>query len=315
MLPTINDRFSDFVAPAKSVRSGWFILLGVVLIILFYMEFMYALLFLVSLAIGNGDTVNLKFNSVMNLISSQDTPLAMVVTLSTFIGMLAAVLLTTAVLRDRSPFTLIGKGPVLRNMFFSAAILASLIMTGTIIMHLYFNMKPNLPVTTWLVWLPIALPLLFIQISAEELIFRGFLQQELAARYANPVMWLFLPSLVFGVLHWDPEGFGDNAWLIVVGTTLFGMFAADITARTGNLGAAIGLHFVNNFFALFITSIDGPMTGLSLYLTPFGADNHEQMRIMLLWDIGLVTLAYGIYLAVIHLKRRGRLHSRRANPM
>ncbi len=299
-----NHKFDTFVAPAKAHKSGWLLVLGMVLIVLFYLEFMYLIVFLFSLVFGFGDTIPAKFGWVMRLLATQDTPLAMVATLTTFIGMLGSVLLTAWVLRDRSPRSLLGKGPILRNMFIAGGILAALLLSGTVVMHQFLDMQPNLPLLTWLKWLPVALPLLFIQISAEELIFRGYLQQELAARYPGPMIWMLVPSLVFGALHWDSEQFGPNAWLLVVGTTLFGLFAADVTARTGNLGAAIGLHFVNNFFALFVTSIDGSMTGLSLFLTPFTPDNHAALRIVLLWDIGLVALAYGVYLAVMHLKRR-----------
>ncbi len=298
------DKFDSFVAPAKSPKSGWFLVLGLVLIVIFYLEFMYLIIFLLSFAIGVGDTLTAKFGWVMRLLASQDTPLAMVATLATFIGMAGSVLLTTRVLRERSPFGLLGKGPIFRNMLISGGILALMLTFSTIMAHLFFDMRPNLPLAVWFKWLPVALPLLFVQITAEELIFRGYLQQELAARYSSPKIWLLVPSLVFGALHWDTEQFGQNAWLLVVGTTLFGVFAADITARTGNLGAAIGLHFVNNFFALFVTAIDGSMTGLGLYLTPFTPDNHDLMRMLLLWDIGLVALAYGVYLAVIRLKRR-----------
>jgi membrane protease YdiL (CAAX protease family) len=310
-----NDRFDAFVTPAKARKSGWFLVLGLVLIVIFYLEFMYLIIFLLSCFIGVGETLTTKFGWIMRLLASRDTPLAMVATLSTFVGMIGSVLLTAWILRERSPLSLLGKGPVLRNMLISGSILALLLTFSTLVAHLFFDMQPNLPLTIWFKWLPIALPLLFIQITAEELIFRGYLQQELAARYSSPKIWMLVPSLVFGALHWDTEQFGPNAWLLVVGTTLFGLFAADITARTGNLGAAIGLHFANNFFALFITTIDGSMTGLGLYLTPFTPENHDLMRMLLLWDIGLVAIAYGVYLAVIRLKRRRRLHSGRADLM
>lgn len=308
MLSLKNRKFDTFVAPARAHKSGWFLILGLVLIVLFYLEFMYLIVFLLSLTIGVGDTLIGKVGWIMVLLSKQDTPLAMVTTLATFIGMIGAVLLTARVLRDRSPLSLLGRGPILRNMLIAGGILAVLILSGTFFMHQFFDIRPNLPLSTWVKWLPLTLPLLFIQISAEELIFRGFLQQELAARFPSPMIWLLVPSLVFGALHWDTEQFGPNAWLLVAGTALFGLFAADVTARTGNLGAAIGLHFVNNFFALFITAIDGSMTGLSLFLTPFTPDNHTALRMVLLWDIGLIALAYAVYLAVMRLKRRRRLH-------
>ena len=46
---------------------------------------------------------------------------------------------------------------------------------------------------------------------------------------------------------------------------LFGLAAADLTARTGNLGAAVGLHFANNASAVLMVGIKGNLGGLALY--------------------------------------------------
>jgi uncharacterized protein len=43
----------------------------------------------------------------------------------------------------------------------------------------------------------------------------------------------------------------------------FGLIAADLTARTGSIGAAWGFHFANNTMAITILATDGTITGLS----------------------------------------------------
>ncbi len=301
MFPQMNDRFEAFVAPAKTQRSGWYLVLGLCLIVLFYFEFTFLIILVVSLFLGE----SIGFADTMMMLAKADTPILVMLTLSTFLGMAGAVTLTATVLRDRSPVSLIGHGAIFRNMLIAGAVLAAIAGIGTFFSLRFYEMVPNLPFWDWMKWMPLALPLLFVQISAEELIFRGYLQQELGARYSSPLIWILVPSLVFGALHWDTETFGDNAILIVIGTTLFGIFAADVTARTGNIGAAIGLHFTNNFFALFITSMQGDMTGMSLYLTPFDASNQDAVRTLLFWDIGSILSAYIIYLVVIRLKRDG----------
>ncbi len=77
-----------------------------------------------------------------------------------------------------------------------------------------------------------------------------------------------LPALAFGALHYDPASAGANAPWIVASATLFGLVAADLTRVTGSIGAAWGFHFVNNASAILLLSIDGSLSGLSLWTTP-----------------------------------------------
>ncbi len=52
--------------------------------------------------------------------------------------------------------------------------------------------------------------------------------------------------------------------------TCLGLACADLTARTGTIGAAVGLHVSNNLFALTYVGIqDWPATGLMLFLYPY----------------------------------------------
>ena len=93
-----------------------------------------------------------------------------------------------------------------------------------------------------------------VQISAEELAFRGYLMQGLAARFRARAVWWGLPALLFGLMHWNPATFGPNAWLVVLTAGLIGLilamsppapatFAGDGAAfRQQRHGAAAGRH-------------------------------------------------------------------------
>ncbi|MEM0945682.1 MAG: CPBP family intramembrane glutamic endopeptidase, partial [Pseudomonadota bacterium] len=72
--------------------------------------------------------------------------------------------------------------------------------------------------TDWGLLLVPLLALVVVQAGGEELIFRGYLQQQLAARSRNPLIWLVLPSILFWLLH--PIGIG-----YVFSTFLFAMAA------------------------------------------------------------------------------------------
>ena len=79
-----------------------------------------------------------------------------------------------------------------------------------------------------------------------------------------------VPALAFGLVHLDPfAARGAELWAIVGGAAVFGLLAADLTAVTGSLGAAWGVHFANNLVAIGVLSTKGTITGLSLYVTPY----------------------------------------------
>ena len=137
----------------------------------------------------------------------------------------------------------------------------------------------------WLALLPLALPLVFVQISAEELAFRGYLQSQLAARFDHPAVWLCLPALIFAGMHYDPATAGGNAPAYVLSAFVFGIAAADLTARCGNLGPALALHFFINVSALLVTAPQGYNNGLALQLFPFSLDDTQARAVWLPYDM------------------------------
>lgn len=142
----------------------------------------------------------------------------------------------------------------------------------------------GLDAAVWLRLLPFACLALLIQVTAEEAVFRGYLLQQLGARFRARWAWLVLPSVVFGALHYAPGTYGPHALPIVALTTLYGLALADLTARAGNLGPAIALHFANNFSALLLVSLQEPeplLGSLALYLMPM---TDKAMGLMLLSD-------------------------------
>ena len=125
------------------------------------------------------------------------------------------------------------------------------------------------PLGSWAAFLPFALVTLLIQVGTEEMFFRGYLQQQFACVSSSKWAWMIVPSVMFGGLHYfNGNGTGDGLVWAIWATSL-GIACADLTARTGNLGAAIGLHLANNLFALMLVAIDGwPSSGLALFLLP-----------------------------------------------
>lgn len=123
---------------------------------------------------------------------------------------------------------------------------------------------------TWLAWIPVALVAITIQAGTEEVVYRGYLQQQLAVLSPRPIIWMGVPSVLFGLAHYF-NGFGPAEGVLwAIWATFLGLSCADLTARTGNIGAAVGLHAANNLFAALIIGIeDWPASGLALFLYPY----------------------------------------------
>ena len=217
-----------------------------------------------------------------NGIDDATTPWGALVNLFAFALLIMALGLTMAAMHQRRWTQAIGPfGPALAQGRRVLLVLAALYaMIALIPMPESFAIQPNLSVRTWLTFLPLALLGLLIQVSAEELIFRGYLQSQLAARFSHPLIWMVLPSALFGMLHYQPALLGDAAWLVVLWATLFGLAAADLTARSGTLGPAIALHLINNFSAILLIAPQDNFDGLALSTYPFGPDDIE---ILLAW--------------------------------
>lgn len=120
-------------------------------------------------------------------------------------------------------------------------------------------------------WALLILPLAFfafIQTSAEELLFRGYLQRGLAYRFRTPLAWAVLPTIVFTALHWNPASpLGMNIGVfIAIGA--FSSLLALLVYTTGNLGAAMGAHLGNNLVGFGLVSHDQTLGGLALFQAP-----------------------------------------------
>jgi len=248
--------FEDFIAPARHYPEIWRILLGVVVAVIVYLTP------ILLIFIGIGLFFPALVFEVQSALQTPDTPRAMLVLLATFFFMGLGAVMAAAIHR-RGLASLIGPfRPACRS--FSRTVLrvgAIFLVTGFIVsLFIAEDPTPHLPLTKWLSYLPLALPLLLVQTGAEELLFRGYLMQALAARFKSAII----------------------------------LVAADLTRITGNLGAAIGFHFTNNFFALFLVSVQGEMSGLSLYTAPFTMQDVETLIPLILVDMATVLLAWAV---------------------
>ncbi|MEX0351036.1 MAG: lysostaphin resistance A-like protein [Paracoccaceae bacterium] len=276
----------SLVASCRPRRAIWRILLGLVIVAL-TLFVGYSVVLRMLTATGSDELV-------LSFITG-DTQFGMLMLLACFGFMTLGVVLAARQLQRRGLQSVTGAYPLMARQFWQVLRLLVLLTLVVFLLPPYgFDapLEPNLTLGAWLVLLPLALLAVLIQVSAEEILFRGYLQQSLAARFRSPLVWMFVPSILFAFGHYSPDQAGENALLVVGLTGLFGLLMADITARSGTLGPAIALHFTNNVIALLIVGFPDMLSGLALYLTPFDMSDTGALRLWLLVDLIMMVCAW-----------------------
>ena len=218
-----------------------------------------------------------------------------VILLGGFLTLSIAVFLVVLTLHRRPIGTIFGPIVLVIPQFVRVCIGMLLLLAVVSILPPWGYGEPlivNVALGKWLAILPLTLLVVLIQTSAEEILFRGYLQQQLAARFNSPLVWMLIPSAVFAILHYDPIAAGESAIIMVIWAFVFGLVMADLTARSGSLGPAMAVHFINNVSALLIVSLPGQLDGAALYVLPFGMDDVEQMRAWLPVDFVLICISW-----------------------
>jgi membrane protease YdiL (CAAX protease family) len=296
MPPFFTPAFDAFVAPARLRPQIWRLIVGGVVIFVIYVASVLALLGLHYLARGANETAIL-IGRLLNAV----TPFPTLFLLATFGGLVLGVALAGRLVQRRPAASLFGRAPrVLRDFVLAAACVAVVYAVLLTPWLFVWEAEPNLDPWLWLRLLPLSVALVLLQTLAEELVFRGYLLQGLAARFRQPLVWFLLPALCFGLLHYDPRVNGANTWAVIAVVTLFGLIAADLTRRTGSIGAAWGLHFGNNSVALLVLATQGAIPGLALYRTPYAAADPTVAGMML----GDVLAMLAVWLLVVRLTAR-----------
>ncbi|TNF21829.1 MAG: CPBP family intramembrane metalloprotease [Rhodobacteraceae bacterium] len=212
------------------------------------------------------------------------------------VGLLAAaVAIAVVALHSRAPRTLLGDPAQALRDFRRVLGPMALLLALTGALQVLLTDSPALPmrdIGSWLVLLPFGLAAVLIQAGSEEIVFRGYLQQQLAARFAWPPLWLGLPSALFAAVHHAPAIYGDNALAIVLWAGVFGVAMGDLTARSGTPGAAIAVHFAMNAWSILAVALPGPLVGLALYVLPFGASDEAAIRALLPLEFAHIALGW-----------------------
>ena len=256
----MNAQFASFVDPARQYNDLWRVLVTILAFLVLYAVFTFFFFMGLSFVLGAEDQANI-------IDGSFDTPVSMLVLLASFAFWVLALLIPLRLFHKRGLSSLLGAGPKRLAIAFGIGVLVYgiLLFVIGILQNDAPELASNIEPSVWVYYLIPGLILLLIQVSAEELLFRGYLQQQIAARFNSVPLALILPSILFGLGHFSMKNGIEQALMLVCITALLGLILAEVTRRTGNLGAAIGIHFLNNLSGMFFVSYQDFAGGLALY--------------------------------------------------
>ncbi len=199
------------------------------------------------------------------------TPPGVATALASFLGMSGGVFLAVKFVDRRPLGTVLGAERRLAWRDFWRGLTAALIASALGEVATYFVdpslRRSTIGVAAWLLWLGPLTLLLFIQISAEELMFRGYLMQSLAARFRSPFVWALIPIVLFTILHWDGRSPPSMRAAMLLSIGAFAVLATVLVVRTGNLGAGMGAHLGLNAVGILFVSHMSWLSGGALFMS------------------------------------------------
>lgn len=273
--PERRNRFGAYVDAARSGRTAlWRIASGILLIAGIWfgasLVLVHAGAAFILIRDADGPVSFGEALESADLTTVSGDPVWPFVVLLSIASLWPGVWLVMTVIHRRSIRDLLGVERRLLWSDFARSTLVTLLV-GLVMAPLAFLIDPTVvrgsaSLSNWLAAAPLLLLALALQCSAEEIAFRGYLHQVLAARFATPLIWLVLPTALFTLMHWQS---GASSAMNLASLFIILAFSLSMTwllLASGNLAAPIGAHFGNNIGAVMLLSYQPDLGGAALFM-------------------------------------------------
>ena len=237
-----------------NLKNFWYYILGSFIIILFSTFGQIPLMFYLPSEIPSPDS------NPMDILKGIPSNLRLFLLLISFAITVPGIWLTVTKLHDL-PFISVITG---RKKIDFERILYSFMIFGTAISSLVFldySLNPddyqvNFKIKDFIILFIIAISLIPIQISVEEIVFRGYLMQGFGNWFNSRFMALFLSSTVFGLLHFSNPEIDALGNKFIVQYITAGFILGIIALMDDGLELSLGLHAAQNLIGVLLLTAD-----------------------------------------------------------
>lgn len=135
----------------------------------------------------------------------------------------------------------------------------------------------------------IALLIIPLQTTFEELLCRGYWAQGIAAWKRNRWLVMIIPGLLFGLLHsFNPEVEEYGFFAAMPQYIIIGLMLGLITVLDDGIELAMGVHAANNIFAALFVTTDASALQTPALFKQLVVDPHKETMVLTLMGILLV---------------------------
>ena len=237
-----------------NLKNFWYYILGSFIIILFSTLGQIPLMFFLPSEIPSPGS------NPMEILEGIPSNLRLFLLLISFAITVPGIWLTVTKLHDL-PFISVLTG---RKQIDFERILYSFMIWGTAISSVVFldySLNPddyqvNFKINEFIILFIIAISLIPIQISVEEVVFRGYLMQGFGNWFNSRFMALFLSSTVFGLLHFSNPEIDALGNKFIVQYISAGFILGIVALMDDGLELSIGLHAAQNLIGVLLLTAD-----------------------------------------------------------
>lgn len=142
------------------------------------------------------------------------------------------------------------------KIIFSFLVWAAVVTTFFIIGYFITpeNYELNFKLKEFLILFVIAILLVPVQTTVEELVFRGYLMQGFGGLFNSRLLALFFTSIIFGLLHLANPEVAALGNLILIQYLGYGFTLGIMTLMDDGLELAIGSHAANNLVIILLAT-------------------------------------------------------------
>ena len=240
---------------------GWRYVLGLVVILFLWLAVGSIASALVAFALGGQEGFAAFRRADLAALGSVGSFLVIMVGFPFF---LAGILLTVSLVHRRPLQTLITAREKINWRHIGHGFVAWFVpfcLIGGLGQYLFYpdTFSFTADLTTFVLFVPLALVVTAIQTTTEELFFRGYIVQGVSLVWTNRVFLALVPAVIFTLPHLgNPEAIAGG-WLTVFCTYFLGtgLVWTVVSLIDGTTELAIGAHFANNIGGILLFNIAG----------------------------------------------------------